>query len=90
MEDNKDYGLDDMADPYGFFVAIAAVASMIAIFVQIKNMGRPFLTKQKLIGWALIPLIFQAGTLLLVAVKTAQIFLVFQMMGDTCIFLDCD
>lgn len=91
IEDTKDYGLDNLADQYTFYLAVGVAVTLISIFLQLRHFQHSFLSKRQLILLATLTALFQFGAFILMAVKAVQFHLDIALMKDgDCYFLDCD
>lgn len=91
IQDKKDYGIENAIDIYTFYFLSAFFIELIAISLQLHNLGRHFLTKKQNIVLAAIVGLFQMGSLFVLGIKAGQFFAQFWVLGDTaCKYEDCD
>ena len=91
IEDTKDYGLDNLADQYTFYLAVGVVVTLFSTLLQLRHFQRNFLSKRQLILLATLTALFQFGAFILMAVKAVQFHLDIALMKDgNCYFPDCD
>jgi hypothetical protein len=82
IEDPINYAYDNIIDQYAYYLDVGVVIAAIAIVLQIKNIGSDFLTKKQSILLAVLVGLFQVGSLILMAIKTVQIFIRLELISD--------
>lgn len=75
IEDKINYVLDNIIDQSAYYVEVGVVIALVGIIMQLKNARSSFLSKRQVIMLALTIGLFQVGSLILLAIKTAQIFI---------------
>jgi len=67
--------LDNIIDQYAYYIEVGIVIAFVGIVMQMRNARSSFLSKRQVVMLAVIVGLFQIGSLILLAIKTSQIFI---------------
>lgn len=75
IEKKDTYTLDNIIDQYAYYIEVGIVIAFVGIIMQMRNARSSFLSKRQVVMLAVIVGLFQVGSLILLAIKAAQIFI---------------
>lgn len=83
--------MDNIIDQYAYYIDVGIVIAFVGIIMQLRNARSSFLSKRQVILLAVTIGLFQIGSLILLVIKTAQIFIRLNLIqNDHDLFPDRD
>jgi hypothetical protein len=75
IEDKINYALDNIIDQYAYYIDVGIVIAFVGIIMQMRSARSSFLSNRQVVMLAVIVGLFQVGSLILLVIKAAQIFI---------------
>lgn len=90
-QNDTNYQTRNAIDVYAFYYGVALIVELVAVFLLIKNITSPFLSKKQSVMLAVLIGLFMMGSLVSEVIQTAEFFIEIYVGGDlVCRFVDCD
>jgi hypothetical protein len=74
-QNKVNYQTDNAIDIYTFYLAVALIVELVAVYLLIKDINRSFLSKKQSILLAVLIGLFMMGSLVSEAIMTAELFI---------------